>query len=116
MLTAVPYYCIPREESGRRNLEFDRLFTLALRWWPEVTIPEGMNAAVARKRGVEQHMGITALDTLRMGSPISKHQLDAALNYLDQAIDWYESGIDEPYPGRNEEAARNLRELREELD
>ena len=117
MLTTVPYYCIDREEDGRTSREYDRLFTLAVRWYPEIEIPEGMVSAVSRKRGEEpQHAGLTALNTLRMGNPISRHQLDCALNWLDQATDYYEAGPAEPYPGRNEEAARNLRDLREELD
>lgn len=116
MLTTVPYYRIERDEDGRPNRDFDRLFMFALRWQPEVEISAEMISATSRKKGEPpQHAGTAALHTLRDAGDISQRQLDAALCYLFDAIAYYEGGPDEPYPGRNEEASNNLRELLHEL-
>jgi len=115
MLTVEHFYRIPRDEDGRVSREFDRLFEHVTRWWPEVEIPDDMVSAASRKKGESEHMGAAALHQLRDGGAVSQRSLDAALDYLDRAIGWYESGPAEPFPGRNEEALIDMHEMRTAL-
>jgi hypothetical protein len=46
---------------------------------------------------------------------VSLSQLSAALVYLRDGIAFYEAEPPEPYPGRNQEALGNLRDLLAEL-
>lgn len=120
MLTTVPYYRIERDEDGSPSKLFDRAFTMALRWLPDIDIPDEMVSAASKKKGeAPVHAGAVALHLLRDGNDISQRQLNAALAYLIGAIAFYESnpwdGF-EPYPGRNAEAARDLHELQNELE
>jgi hypothetical protein len=119
MLTTVPYYRIPRDEDGKPSRLFDRTYEMALRWHAEIDIPDEMVSAASKKKGeAPVHAGEVALNLLRDANDISQRQLDAAFAYLHAAIAFYESdpweGF-EPYPGRNAEAAANLRDLLDEL-
>lgn len=122
MLTTVPFYRIERDEDGRPSREFDRLFTLALRWWPEIEIPDEWVSSASRaamradKHALPRHAGEVALRLLSQANDISQYQLDAAFAYLNAAIAWYESDPAEPYTARNAEAVGNLRDLLDELE
>jgi hypothetical protein len=115
LLTTVPYYRIPRDEDGRPSRNFDRLFEMALRWHGDIEIPDDMISASSKRKGEEPvHAGAVALHNLRDANDISQRQLNAAFAYLRDMIAFFEGnpweGF-EPYPGRNKEAATDLREL-----
>jgi len=110
MLVVEHFYRIPKDEDGRVNREFDRLFQHVARWWPDVEIPEGMVSAASRKKGEPEHMGAAALHQLRDGGAVSQHSLNAALDYLKRAHEWYASEP-EPFPGRNEEARKDMYDM-----
>lgn len=119
MLTTVPYYRIPRDEDGHPSRLFDHAFTMALRWHAEIDIPDELVSSTSKKRGEPPvHAGEVALKLLRDANDISQRQLDAAVDYLAAAINFYTSdpweGF-EPYPGRNHEAATDLINLLNEL-
>ena len=117
MLQEVIYYRIPRDEDGKPSRLFDRAFTMALRWQPEIDIPDEMVSSTSKKRGDPPvHAGAVALHLLRDANDISPRQLAFALDYLSRAISYYEvDDQPEPYTGRNEEAAGNLHDLFDEL-
>jgi len=100
-LEQVAYFRLPRDEDGRVDRGTDqRAFDLALRWHPDL----------------EDHPpAVSALRRLQGGDEISERHLRAALAYLGAAIDWYVTRTSEPYPGRNYEAAADLRALLDEL-
>jgi len=120
-LEQITYYRIAHDEDGptHRSSIVQRPFTNALRWMPDTPIPEDRISATSRKRGeAPVDAGAVALHALSNGNEISQRQFDNALAYLRDAIAFYESDPwdgHEPYEGRNEEAATDLRELLGEL-
>jgi hypothetical protein len=119
VIVPVTYYQIPRDEDGTPSREFDHLFQRIVGWWPEIEIPEDMVSKSSQRKGeAPRHMGDIALGLLRDGNDISQRQLDAALDYLVRVIFFYENSPwegTEPYPGRNEQAARDHQALLDEL-
>jgi len=111
-LTTTTYYSIQRSEPERREQAYDRTFVLALRWQP-------LREFHPENEGLDSDWvaaGTRHLDRLKSGDEISERHLNLALDYLDAALAYYERITYEPYPGRNAEAAGNLRDLIHELD
>jgi hypothetical protein len=110
-LEQVNYYRIRRNEDDRRETIHDRLFEMALRWEPLTAFdPDG--------KGVDAEIvtaGKTHLNRLMQGDEVSERHLQMGLDYLIEAILYYDLTTYEPYPGRNKEAAADLRALSTEL-
>jgi len=106
MLITTTYYSVPREEDGRPNADFKRLWEYAMCWHPEIEEPS------------DRPSGLSALHQLRDGNAVPSEKLAAAHAYLVAAIDFYLSnpwGGSQPYEGRNEQAAQDFQNLLEEL-
>jgi hypothetical protein len=117
-LDQITYYRIAHDEDGptHRSSLVQRPFTMALRWIPDIPIPEDRISATSRKRGdAPVDAGAVALHSLSNGGEIAQRHFDNAVAYLRDAIAFYAAGPDEPYPGRNDEAVNDLRELLGEL-
>lgn len=96
-LTMVPYYRLERDADGKLTKLDDRLFVMALRWWPAYRDEdEGWARAVS------------ALRRLQEGDEISTKHLRLAQEYLHGAWAYYDTMPAEPYAGRNEEAKADL--------
>lgn len=100
-LEPVTYYRLARDADGRpdHNSHTQRLFTMALRWHPEI-----------------DDAGATALHRLRAGDEIAERHLGAGVAYLRTAIVYYHAAEFEPYPGRDQEAINDLSALLNELE
>lgn len=96
VLEQVTYYRLPRDEDGRRSREHDVVFEMALRWQPFDT--------------AELNKGAGLLRRLRDGDKVSVDEVVLIGVYLCAAVEHYRTA-DEPYPGRNEEAIRDLRNV-----
>lgn len=106
MLTQVAYFAIARQDDGRVSRDYERLFTMALRWAPDY----GRISEDVMQRG------LGALRSLNDGQDVSEDRLNAARGYLALAIEHYETATWEPYPSRNAEAIADLRALLAELE
>src|SRR4051812_1951960 len=99
-LEQVTYYRLAREdERGHRGSIVQRPFTMALRLQPD---------------GIDDPGG-AVLKQLASGDETSERRLWPARFSLISALAHYEGEPDEPYPGRNKEAADNIRELLDDL-
>jgi hypothetical protein len=96
-LEKLDYYRMARDEEDRRDQSNDRLFVMALRWTPD---------------DIESEEGKRHLLRLMAGDEVSERHLAGSLDYLVEAIMFYDNASrPEPYPGRNDEAAADLRAL-----
>ena len=107
ILTTVPYFAIPHDDEGRVDRSYRHEFELALRWHPvdDFDDPLGESALA------EMTQARSVLARLNQGDEVSRRHLDVALSYLADAITYYDRMNWEPYPGRNAEAAADLRAL-----
>lgn len=104
VLQPTTYYTMPRDEDGRRSREHDIVFEHALRWHPD------FDDALA----VDIERGAGLLRRLSNGDKISGSEVALIGDYLSAAIEYYKVEP-EPYPGRNDEAIRDLRRMWELL-
>jgi hypothetical protein len=109
MISTTPYYLVPRDEDDRYCRDFDRLVNKAFAWWPE---PYALHVE-------DWNRGRSAIRTLAQGDAISPERMALAIAMLRDSIDFYENepwGGVEPFKGRNEIAADDLRSLLVEID
>jgi hypothetical protein len=108
ILTTVPYYRVIRDdEDDRRQHSYDREFENALRWHPGSDFDDDFCPIDVSAINVGQ----SVLRRLRQGDEVARRHLDHAISYLTDAITYYDKVKWEPYPGRNAEAAADLRAL-----
>ena len=110
ILTPVPYFAIAHDDDGRIDRSYDREFEMALRWNPASDYEDD---ALGAESLALINTGQSVLRRLRQGDDVARRHLDYALTYLADAIGYYDKVAWEPYPGRNAEAAADLRALLE---
>jgi len=117
-LEQITYYRIAHDEDGptHRSSLVQRPFEMALRWIPDIPVPADRVSSTSKKRGeAPTDAGAVALHGLSNGNEISYRHMKMGIAYLLDAIAFYAAEPDEPYPGRNDEALTDLRELLREL-
>ena len=112
IVTPVVYFRLYRDEDGRPSREHDLAFQWALRWRPE-----GPDNREPLDNALDEviDQGRSILNRLRGGDDISHLHLSKALAYLELARSHYATAEWEPYRGRNNEAAEDLRTLHQLL-
>lgn len=87
-----------RDDEGNRDQSARRDIQNVLRWYPPC-------------RDDDDSRAIKVLHDLDQGQPVSQDRMNYLSNYLARAIIYYLREEDEPYPGRNEEASRDMDSL-----
>lgn len=109
MLEPVVYYRLARDANGERDAPAERDLKAVTRWWPDHRVVPDRKPDTTRN-----HPGFSTLLLLIQGDRVSPEQIEAAVDYCDEAIARYSVAV-EPVEGRNQEAIGDFLAVRDLL-